>query len=95
MNLPKNSYNSTPNEAYALKVMRFYCIKNHHIALQLGTNSHTVRRALDPNKFGSVWHKHVLSVRKAVEDQLRNAGWKGHPKELWDEFDKKVHQIAA
>jgi len=88
MKQPPNQKDSRHPELYVIQLMRFYDIKHSHIAARIGSNGHTVKRALDQKGSLTTLHRNVLLIRKTIEQILIEKGWRGNLKALWDEFDK-------
>lgn len=87
MKQPPNQKDSSCSELYVIQLMRFYDIKHSHIAARIGSNGHTVKRALDQQGFLTTSHGNILLIRQTIEQMLSENGWKGDPQSLWDEFD--------
>jgi len=87
MKQPPNQKDSNSSELYVIQLMRFYDIKHSHIAIRIGSNGHTVKRALDTQGSLTTSHGNILLTRKAIEQILNEKGWGGDSKVLWDEFD--------
>ena len=87
MKQPPNQKDSSHSELYVIQLMRFYDIKHSHIAIRIGSNGHTVKRALDPQGFLTTSHGNILLTRKTIEQMLVEKGWSGDLQALWNEFD--------
>jgi hypothetical protein len=87
MKQPPNQKDSSNSELYVIQLMRFYDIKHSHIATRIGSNGHTVKRALDQKGSLTTLHRNILLTRKMIEQILIEKGWRGDLKALWDEFD--------
>lgn len=73
-----------------VRLLKKYGISMRGVARSLGMkDSHTIGRALDPDKFLNSRHKILLQVRHRVELMVRAAGWDGTTKELWAEYSEE------
>lgn len=75
-------------------LLKQYGITFAGIARQLNVSRQLVIRSLDPEKFKTVGHQYLYSVRRRAEALLVAAGWKGDPGLLWELYDRKLRDAA-
>lgn len=65
-------------------------IRRMDVQADLRLGPHTLQKAMDPAECGNVGHDIILRLRAHIEKQLRERGWQGEAKDLWEEYDRTV-----
>lgn len=79
-----------PRSATVHRLMRQHGISVKEISADAGINPHFVRVALDYTRFAHCSFMLIAAVHGSVERKLRERGWSGDSKQLWDEFDRRL-----
>lgn len=70
------------------RLMRDYDVDLRDIARDAGVGAQRVEEALDFERFGQCSFLVVARIHSSVEKMLRQHGWTGSSRELWNEFDR-------
>lgn len=68
--------------------MRDYDVSVADVARAADLNARQVEDALDFERFGQCSFLVVARIHGSVEKKLREHGWTGRSRELWEEFDR-------